>query len=165
MNEKNIPFKNYIILSCILILSVVLVIYFYMWYGTFEESRNNSSVLNGYLSVINYNELGDYLAENKNAVIYVSVLGSDEIKKFENKFKVVIGNYDLNNVILYLDLSSEISDDKLSTDVELKYGLEYIPCIAIFKDGHIYDTYDLKSNNYNVDRVTKYLKDEGVIND
>ena len=29
--ERNIPLKNYIILGVVLILSVIVVIYFYMW--------------------------------------------------------------------------------------------------------------------------------------
>ena len=48
--EKNIPFRNYIILSIILILSIVLVIYFYMWYSTFENNKLNTPIMDKYLS-------------------------------------------------------------------------------------------------------------------
>ena len=85
--EKNIPLKNYIILAVVLILSIILVIYFYMWYNAYEESKLNTMIMDKYLQVINYNELNNYLVENKDAVIYSSVLEDQKIRHFEKKFK------------------------------------------------------------------------------
>ena len=165
MSEKSVPFKNYVILASILILSIVLVIYFYMWYGTYEESKLNTPIMDKYLSVINYNELDDYLIENKDAIVYISVLNDEDIRAFEKKFKNVIDYNSLNNSILYLDLSSEIKDDKLFSSIKVNYGLKDLPCIVIFRNGIVYDVYSIKDNDYNIDNLTNYFIDEGVIND
>lgn len=165
MKEKNVPFKNYILLAGILILSIVLVIYFYMWYGTYEDNILNTSIMGKYLNVINYNELDDYLLENNTAIIYVSAANNRDIKIFENKLKKVINDYSLNNSILYLDLSSEIKNDKLYNTIKNNYNFNDIPSLILFRNGTVYDVYDLKDNNYNIDNFILYLMNEGVIND
>ena len=43
--DKKIPFKNYVILSIILLLSIVGVIYFYMWYSEIEENRMGTPIM------------------------------------------------------------------------------------------------------------------------
>lgn len=160
MKEKNIPFKNYLILAGILILSIILVIYFYMWYGTYAENKLNTAIMDKYLSIINYNELDDYLTENKDAIIYLSVLNDEEIRVFEKKFISVINFYSLNSSILYLNLSSENI-----SDIKMRYGVRNLPCIIISRNGNIYDIYDIKENDYNIDKLTSYLKEEGIIDD
>lgn len=165
MNEKNVSFKNYVILAGVLILSIILVIYFYKWYDMYEKSENSVSVLNGYLSIINYNEIDDYLVENKNAVIYISSSGTAEVKDFEKKFINIINKYDLNNNILFLDLSSEDEDSQLFNNIKLKYRIKNLPSFIVFKNGAIYDIYDIKVNNYSIDKVIHYLIEVGVVDD
>ena len=67
--EKNIPFKNYILLAVILIISAILIIYFYMWYSAYENNKLTTPIMDKYMQVINYNELDNYLIENKNCII------------------------------------------------------------------------------------------------
>ena len=59
--EKEIPLKNYILLSIVLILTIVVVIYFFLWKNTYEKSKLQTPILDDYLLVINYNELNNYL--------------------------------------------------------------------------------------------------------
>lgn len=165
MKEKDISFKNYFLLAIILIISIVLVIYFYMWYGAYEENKLNTPIMDKYLNVINYNELNDYLVENKDAIIYISVLEDEDIRVFEKQFKNVINYSSLNNVILYLDLTSEFKDTNLFNNIKSKYGLRNVPCIIIFRNGNVYDVYDIKINNYDIDHLSSYLATEGVISD
>ena len=164
-NERNIPFKNYIILAVTLILSIILVIYFYMWYDEFMSKRIYTPFLDDYLSVINYNELDDYLIENKNVVLYISALDDENTRMFEKKFKNVITEYSLNNSLLYMDLSSEKNDSSLFETILNKYNLHDLPCIMIFKDGIMDEFYSIKNTKYDVDLLISYLKIEGVIND
>ena len=37
--EKEIPLKNYILLSIVLILTIVVVIYFFLWKNTYEKKQ------------------------------------------------------------------------------------------------------------------------------
>ena len=68
---REIPLKNYIYLFLILLGSILLLLYIYTWYETYHENKLNTSIMNNYLTVINYNELDNYIIENKNAIIYV----------------------------------------------------------------------------------------------
>ena len=87
--------------------------------------------------VINYNELNNYLVENKDAIIYVSKLNDESIRLFENKFKNIINKNNLNNKILYLDLTEELKENNIVKEINKKYGKEMteVPTIVIIKDG------------------------------
>lgn len=122
--EKEIPLKNYILLSIVLILTIVVVIYFFLWKNTYEKSKLQTPILDDYLLVINYNELNNYLVENKDAIIYVSKLNDESIRLFENKFKNIINKNNLNNKILYLDLTEELKENNIVKEINKKYGKE-----------------------------------------
>lgn len=165
--KKEIPLKNYILLSIVLILTIVVVTYFFMWENTYEKSRLQTPILDDYLLVINYNELNNYLVENKDVIIYVSELNNENIRLFENKFKNIINKNNLNNKILYLDLTKELKENDIVREINQKYGKEMteVPSIIIIKDGKISSSYNIKENSYNVKLLEKYLEKEAVIND
>ncbi len=165
--EKEIPLKNYILLSIVLILTIVVVIYFFLWKNTYEKSKLQTPILDDYLLVINYNELNNYLVENKDAIIYVSKLNNENIRLFENKFKNIINKNNLNNKILYLDLTEELKENNIVKKINKKYGKEMteVPTIVIIKDGKISSSYNIKENKYNIKLLEKYLEKEDVIND
>ena len=165
--EKEIPLKNYILLSIVLILTIVVVIYFFLWKNTYEKSKLQTPILDDYLLVINYNELNNYLVENKDAIIYVSKLNDESIRLFENKFKNIINKNNLNNKILYLDLTEELKENNIVKEINKKYGKEMTeaPTIVIRKDGKISSSYNIKENKYNIKLLEKYLEKEDVIND
>ncbi|MBQ8193243.1 MAG: hypothetical protein IJZ46_04165 [Bacilli bacterium] len=168
--ERIIPLKNYILLAVVLLVTIILVIYFYMWYGKYEESILTTPIMDKYMQVINYNELDEYLVENKNPVIYSSVLNDEEIRTFEIKFKKFISDNSLKNNILYLDLTSVINDNKIIKSLKEKYKLEdkditNLPLIMTFRDGKIISIYDIKEDNYDLEKLKNYLRKEGVLND
>lgn len=165
--EKEIPLKNYILLSIVLILTIVVVIYFFLWKNTYEKNKLQKPILDDYLLVINYNELNNYLVENKDAIIYVSKLNDESIRLFENKFKNIINKNNLNNKILYLDLTEELKENNIVKEINKKYGKEMteVPTIVIIKDGKISSSYNIKENKYNIKLLEKYLEKEDVIND
>ena len=150
---KKIPVKNYIYLSIIVIASIFIIFYLYRWYDTYRESKLNISIMNNYLSVINYNELDDYIIENKNAIIYVSKLGDEKINKFEKSFKNMVVENDLRNSMLYLDVTNDNFDivkEKLQINTSL-------PCIVVYTNGKITDVYSITNNNYDMKKLNKYL--------
>ena len=165
--EKEIPLKNYILLSIVLILTIVVVINLFLWKNTYEKSKLQTPILDDYLLVINYNELNNYLVENKDAIIYVSKLNDESIRLFENKFKNIINKNNLNNKILYLDLTEELKENNIVKEINKKYGKEMteVPTIVIIKDGKISSSYNIKENKYNIKLLEKYLEKEDVIND
>lgn len=155
---KKIPVKNYIYLSIIVIASIFIIFYLYRWYDTYRESKLNISIMNNYLSVINYNELDDYIIENKNAIIYVSKLGDEKINKFEKSFKNMVVENDLKNSMLYLDVTNDNFDivkEKLQINTSL-------PCIVVYTNGKITDVYSITNNNYDMKKLNKYLNRIGA---
>ena len=165
MKEKNVPLKNYIVLAGVLILSIILIVYFYMWYGAYEKNKLTTPIMDKYLTVINYNELDNYLVENKDAIIYVSKLGDEEIRIFEKKFRNVVDDYSFNSSILYLNLTSELGDNSFINDFQIKYDVSDLPSIVVFKDGVLDEIYNIKANAYDIDNLITYLTGMGVMND
>lgn len=163
-NKKNevireVPKKNYLYLFLILLGSVLFLIYLYNWYEAYNETKLNTSIMNNYLTVINYNELDNYIIENKNAVIYVSIVGNDDINKFEKKFKNIISEHNLRNDILYLDITSE-NINKATKKLQIE---EEFPYLVVYTNGVITDTYSINDHNYSNSKVEKYLNRIGVI--
>ena len=165
--EREIPFKNYIILAVVLILTIIAVIYLFMWNRVYKKNKLQTPILDKYLLVINYNELNNYIVENKNAVIYTSALNNVEIRNFEEKFKNIIEKNNLNNKILYLDLTKELQDKNTIKEINKKYNNEItkVPSILIFKDGNLDSIYNIQDEKYNTTKLEEYLKEEDVIND
>lgn len=156
---REIPKKNYVYLFIILLGSIILLTYIYSWYETYKDSQLNVSIMNNYLTVINYNELGDYIIENKDAVIYVSVLGDEQIQKFEEKFKNAVLNNNLKEKILYLDLTNE-NRTVVTNSLEIE---EEFPYLVVYTNGEITDTYNIQETKYDTKKIIKYLNRIGVI--
>lgn len=160
-NVKNIPTKNYIYLFIILLGSILFLIYIYTWYETYNENKLNTSIMNKYLTVINYNELDNYISENQDAVIYVSILGNEQINRFEKNFKNMVVDNNLRNSILYLDLTNE---NRTTATEKLKID-ENFPYLVVYTNGKITDTYSIVKNNYSNKKIIKYLNRIGVTED
>lgn len=167
--EKKIPLKNYIILAVTLIITVVLVIYFYLWQKAYEDSKTNTIIMDEYIQKINYNELSNYLIENKSTVIYSSVVGSPKTSNFEKKFVKVIQDNSLKNSILYLDLTEVVKNKTIKKELLEKYpelnNNIKDPLIIIFNNDKVIRIYNIKDNNYNIDSLIEFLEKEDIIYD
>lgn len=168
--RKKPPLKNYILLGATLIASAILVIYSYMLYSNYEENRLSTPIMDKYMRVINYNELDNFLVENKEGIIYCSVLENKDIREFEKELKKVTKEYSLSSSILYLDLTDEIQNNKKAKEIKDKYQVDghsliELPAIAIFQNGTLSDIYNIKADNYDITKVINYLEEKGIIND
>lgn len=162
MDERKIPKKNYFILAVVIIISMILLYYFYICFSVYKDKKNNTMILSKYLTVINYLELEDYLVENPNSIIYVSVLGNDDVRKFEKEFKNDIKLHKINMDILYLNLTEELKDDTKKKEIRKKYSLEYdsilnVPNIAVFENGQLKLVYNISENGYDVEKMEQFL--------
>lgn len=155
---REIPLKNYVYLFLILLGTALILIYIYRWYETYNESKLNTSIMNEYLTVINYNELDNYIIENKDAVLYVSILGNEDINRFERKFKNEIIENNLKNSILYLDLTNE---NKSTVTKKLQINEDF-PYLVVYTNGQITDTYNIAKTNYSSKKTIKYLNRIGA---
>lgn len=158
---RSIPVKNYVYLGLIFLGTIFILYYIYLWHRTYQEGELNKSIMSDYLTVINYNEINDYIAENSNAVIYVSKLGDEQIIKFEKSFRNTIVDNNLKTVILYLDVTGE-SIDSYSTKFKIDDNLPYI---VVYTGGEVTDTYSIVDNEYSTKKLEKYLNRIGITDD
>ena len=164
---REVPVKNYVYLGIVILITLLLLFYFYLWYLTYEESKLNNQIMDRYLQVINYNELDDYIIENKDAYIYVSILENQTIRDFELKLKSTIIDNALGKEILYLDLTDIYNDSEKLKEAVKKYSvnnkkISNVPCILVFKEGILTNIYDIQKNNYEIDELEDFLEDEGI---
>ena len=159
---RKIPVKNYMILGAVIVVTLLLLYYFYMWVDVYKESKNNIPIMDKYMTVINYNELDNYLVENPDTIVYVSVLEDDKIREFEKKIKVKYKNNELDREILYMNITDDISNKSLRNEMNSKYFLNNlsiidVPCVLVFNGGVLTSIYSIADNDYNIERFIMYL--------
>ena len=152
---RKIPKRNYFILAAVIVVTIFLLCYFYMWYDAYKEKKLNMRILDSYLEIINYNELDDYIVENPNSVIYVSVLENTDIREFEKQLKKMLKSNEIKRDMLYMDITDEIKD----ISAIQKYGInkDNIPLVLVFSDGNVVDTYSIVQNNYDMIQFKNFL--------
>jgi len=141
--KKDIPKKNYFILGIILIISCVLVYYINTWYSLYQYEKRGSSPITTYMEIINYNEVENYIAENSDAIIYVSKSNNLKIRKFEEDNEKLFKKLELNYNILYMDAKD------VNKDLKIKYNVNEYPTILFFKNKRLVNKYVLELDNIN----------------
>lgn len=155
--SKTIPIKNYIYLILIIIFSIALIYYLYLWFVQYNKEQENVFLLENYMQIINKNELEDYLTENKNAVIYVTTTDDYKAKQLEKKLRKLIKEHNIENQILYLDATG---NSKYTI-----YNFNFnVPNIVKVQNAQVVNQYSVRNDNYNIDKIEEYLTDIGVIN-
>lgn len=141
--KKDIPKKNYFILGIILIISCILVYYINTWYSLYQYEKRGSSPITTYMEIINYNEVENYIAENSDAIIYVSKSNNLKIRKFEEDNEKLFKKLELNYNILYMDAKD------VKKDLKIKYNVNEYPTILFFKNKRLVNKYVLELDNIN----------------
>ena len=161
-NLRKIPVKNYVIWGVVIFITLLILYYFYMWVDVYKESKINIPIMDKYMRVINYNEFSDYLIENPDTIVYVSVLEDEKIREFEKKFKDKYRDNEIENEILYMNITDDIKNKNIKDEMVLKYfvnslNMTDVPCVLVFSDGKISSIYSVSDNDYDIDRFTIYL--------
>lgn len=141
--KKDIPKKNYFILGTILIISCILVYYINTWYSLYQYEKRGNSPITTYMEIINYNEVENYIAENSDAIIYVSKSNNLKIRKFEEDNEKLFKKLELNYNILYMDAKD------VNKDLKIKYNVNEYPTILFFKNKRLVNKYVLELDNIN----------------
>ena len=161
-NMREIPKKNYIILGVVLLVSLLLVYYFYMWFSAYRDTKTSMMILDKYLSVINYSELDNYLVENPDCIIYVSKLEDDKIRSFEKKFRKSLKGKTIDSDILYMNITEELKNKRAIKQMKFNYSMENssivdVPNILIFENGKLKFIYSISDNGYNIEKLENFL--------
>lgn len=158
MTRKDISIKNYFYLALIVLITLGIVYYLYLWFDEYRKELGNISELSKYLQVINYNDLDNFIIENDEICIYVTD-STEKKSDFERKLKNLIIQNNLRNDILYLDISNYRDDGNfIINNIEFKN----VPVFLIFNDGKITSSYDIAQNDFDIDKISNYLNSVGV---
>ena len=159
---REIPFKNYVILGIVIVVTMFILYYFYMWIDAYKESKINIPILDKYMTVINYNELDNYLVENPDTIVYVSVLENEEIRVFEKKLKNKYRDNMLVHEVLYMDVTNNLKDNNTVVEMKNRYSLNNlnitdIPCVLVFSNGVLTSIYSIYDNEYDINKMVSYV--------
>ena len=159
---REIPIKNYIILGVVLFITMLILYYFYCWVDVYKESKINIPIMDKYMSVINYNELDNYIVENPDTIIYVSVLEDEKIRGFEKEFKNKYKNKEIETELLYMNITDDINDMDIRDEMVSKYSINSldmtdVPSMLVFNNGELSSIYSVRDNDYDIDRFVLYL--------
>ena len=154
--------KNYIILGVVVLVTMLILYYFYMWVDVYKESKINIPIMDKYMNVINYNELDNYIVENPDTIVYVSVLEDENIREFEKKFKIKYKNNQINNELLYMNITDDIKNNDLKSEMISKYSVNSlnitdVPLIMVFENGILNSIYSISDNEYDIDKLVVYI--------
>ncbi len=160
---RKIPLKNYLILGGIILVTILIIYYFYACYYAYKETKFNIRILDKYMEVINYNELDNYLIENPNTILYVSVLENEKIREFEKEFKKSLKNHEINQTVLYMDITNDIKDSKIKDELLAKYGISYnnLPVILVLNNGSLMRNMSISDNSYDIKIIKEFINSVG----
>ena len=159
---RKIPVKNYIILGIVILITLLILYYFYCWVDVYKESKINIPILDKYMIVINYNELDNYIVENPDTIVYVSVLEDEKIREFEKELKNKYREKEIDNEILYMNITDDIKNNDIKDDMIEKFSINGIdvtdvPSVLVFSDGKLDSIYSVSDNDYDIDKFLVYI--------
>lgn len=139
--KVNKGLKNYIILFVVIGLSLCLTLYLCRWYRVYDDYQKEIPVIRGALLEITSDDLEHYLMENPSSVIYMCTAQSEICRNFEKDLKKLVEKKNLNDSIIYLNLSNInldefINDFNNSYEFKNKLTTNY-PAFVIFEDGKV----------------------------
>ena len=146
-----IPIKNYIKIA---VLFIVVILVSFMAANVYTRNKahiRTIPILRGHVYEIStVAELGDYIVENDNAIIYVGAASDDNCRKIEEELINLLKKKGLIKDVVYLNVSQFEDMDGFYSEFNEKYGskmnLTAYPAFIVFKDGKVLDMVS-KSNN------------------
>ena len=141
-SKKKKPLKNYIILGIIFISVILLVWYFCKWYLVVTDFKKETPIIRGTLNYeITAQDFDSYIMENPTTVIYMCTSKDDNCRSFEKDFKKFVVKKNLQDTIIYLNLSDADIDGFVNNfNEKYKYKIKLTknyPLLVEFADGKV----------------------------
>lgn len=141
VNSKKSGLKNYIILIVIFLTGIGLTLYLCKWYNVWNDYQKETPVISGSLLEITYEDLEHYVMENPTTVIYMCTANNDKCRSYEKDFKKIIEKENLNDYVIYLNLSNLDQDEFVNNfngqyEFKNKLTTNY-PAFVVFEDGKV----------------------------
>ena len=138
---KKTKAKNYFILVLIFVLGVGITLYLSRLYHVYDEYQKETPVIRGVISEITSEELEHYLLENPTCVLYMCTSSDMTCRNFEKDFKKLIKKDNLQDDIVYLNLS-DVKEDEFINKFNDTYKYRdkltaNYPALVLFEDGEV----------------------------
>lgn len=164
-NNKKISVSNYVIVVAIMLVSMFSVILLRNLYLSREDNKLSVPVLRDVLThEITSSEVDNYINENPDVIMYISVSKDKECRNFEKSIIDYININKLNNEIVYVNLNQKEVDgffDKFNKNYNNNEKLEDYPLFVYIKDGKIENILDGKISEND---ITLFLDGVGLDN-
>jgi len=161
---RKIPVKNYIILIIILLITFGIIMYLCNWYKVYDEYKRQTPVIRGTLSELtSLEELEHYIMENQTTVVYMCTSSDNDCRMFEKDFKKLIEKDNLQDSIVYLNLSNIDKNEFIDKfNLRYQYKVELIdnyPALVIFEDSKIINLIQgTKNEKLTLERTKQFIE-------
>lgn len=160
--EKKVTIKSYLILATIFFLTIGITLYLCKCYQVYSESIKEIPVIRGTLSEITSEELDHYVQENPNCVVYMCTASNPKCRNFEESFVKLIKKNDLQEEIVYLNLSNVNEDEFVkSFNDEYEYKIKLTsnyPAIVIFGEAQISTMLQETEDELSIVRAKQFIE-------
>lgn len=164
-NLKVIPIKNYLLALLVLIGGIALIVYIFEWYQVKETEKYMESYLLKSKTINNsIDDINLYSQVIQEAPTdYFIVLGyknNEEEYLFEKKLKKIIDDYELNDLVFYIDVTDLMQKENYLEIINqnIKANISNVPAIIYVKDRKINeDNIVTKDTNGNIN-LNKFEK-------
>ena len=149
---REIPAKNYVILSCLVVGVVIVSLVLSNLYRT-THKEEYTPIIKDVITEIRYEDLDNYLQENLDVVLYINDSSVKGDRKFEKKVKKMITNNGISRYFVYIEKNENIID---------KYKLNSnTPIFIAYQNGVITEV--LNKKNCAINEVEEFLIRNKVI--
>ena len=161
--ENIINKKNYLILAVIFILTISFTLYLCKLFIVYKEYQKEIPVISGSLLEITKEELEHYVIDNPSVVVYMCSATKDECRSFEKKLKKYVKKMEINDEMIYLNLTNEDLDTFIQ-EFNKKYSSKNkltsnIPAFAYFNDGKLEALLqENKTKNITISKMKSFLE-------
>ena len=167
--KKEIPYKNYIILVLVFLMTILVTLYVRDWYNTTKVYYAQNSVMTKVVKEIKSEEISNYILENQRFILYVSSGQNSQIKDFEDEFKNLIQNLDISDDVLYMNLDGvntgsfyDLLKNNYVRNSKIKNQIvDSNSSLYLFTDGKVSGVLNNVSD-YSIKRLENIIKSWGV---
>lgn len=161
---RKIPTKNYLLLAALTLFTILFVICINGFIKTYKFNKMNISPLTNNVSEVNKNELHLSLAESNQIILYVGYKNNNEIKKLEKEILKKIKSKNLNEYVIYYDVTEELKNDRYLDTLKSEFPnmkdlISKSPIFIYIKNGEAIEAIDSKEKLISIDDFN-YLVDK-----
>ena len=169
-NLKKIPKQNYVKITTIYIITILIVVIAFIVYNSQKKIANDIPVIRGTISEVEEVDFNNYITEHDDFLLYVGVANDSNCRELEAELKNVLKNRGLLDTI-YLNITSISNKNAFYTRFNNNYSnnikLENYPAFIIISDKKVVDLVQKEDKNLTVSDIEKLLDEYsiGVKND